>query len=119
QVFHDVVPLPDGEGAAVGRCLEFADGGVVDADGLGEVADQGPEELLAGADGGPFDHRPEGVQVVGDRGGRRPAHAGGGRARVGGKGAVGGEEGGGGGQHPAARVPDPPPAGAAGGRRLS
>src|SRR5262249_36646756 len=62
----------DGEGAAVRRVLEFADGGVGDRDGLGQMADEGPEELLADAGGGPFDHRPQRVQVVGYRGGGRP-----------------------------------------------
>jgi hypothetical protein len=45
--------------------LEFADADVGDADGLGYVADQGPEELPAGAGGGSLDHCAEGVQVVG------------------------------------------------------
>src|SRR5262249_31328165 len=64
--------FPDREGAAPRQALELADGGVVDVDGLGEVADEGPEELLAGAAGGPLDHCPEGVQVVGHHGGGRP-----------------------------------------------
>jgi hypothetical protein len=52
--------------------LEFADAGVVDVDGLGEMADEGPEELPADAGRGPLDHRPEGVQVVGYLGDGRP-----------------------------------------------
>jgi hypothetical protein len=64
--------IPQGDSAAEPGALEFADADVVDVGGLGQVADEGPEELLAGAAGGPLDHRPEGVQVVGYHGVGRP-----------------------------------------------
>jgi hypothetical protein len=69
---HDMVIIPQSEGAGERGGLEFADTDVVDVDGLGQVADVGPKELLAGAARGPLDHRPEGVQVVGHNGDGRP-----------------------------------------------
>jgi hypothetical protein len=69
---HDMVVVPKGEDAAELGLFEFGDADVVDVDGLGQVADEGPEELLAGTAGGPLDHRPEGVQVVGHHGDGRP-----------------------------------------------
>src|SRR5262249_43937287 len=71
QVFDDVVALPEGKGAAVRRVLEFADAGVGNSDGLGQMAGEGTEELLADAGRGPFNHGTESVQVVGHRGGGR------------------------------------------------
>ncbi len=78
EVVRDVVALPEGEGADVRRGLgEFGDDRVVDVDSLGQMADQGSKELLAGAAGCPFDDRVQGAEVVAPRGGgRRPARAG-------------------------------------------
>src|SRR5262249_10339341 len=74
--FPYVVALPDGEDTAVRRGLKFANGGVRDSDRLGQVTHKRPEELLASAAGGPFDHRAEGVQVVRYHAGRRLRRAG-------------------------------------------
>ena len=83
EVVRESVALPEGEGADVRRGLgEFSNYGVVDIDGLGQMADEGAEELLANAGGGPFNHCPKRVQVVGRRGGRHPVRPGRCRARL-------------------------------------
>src|SRR5262245_5197575 len=69
DVVRDRVPRPERQGpdpgADVGDC---GDHGVGYAHGFGHVADQGPDELPAGAGGGPLDHRSQGAEVVGHRG---------------------------------------------------
>jgi len=66
EIVRDPVAVPKAERADVRWGLgEFRDDGVADADGLGEMTNQGPKELLAGAGGRSFNHRAQGSEVVG------------------------------------------------------
>src|SRR5262245_37398067 len=65
DVVTNPIPCPEGEGAGLELVLdELGDEGVVHVEGRGEMADQGLEELLAGAAGSPFDDRAEGGDVI-------------------------------------------------------
>ena len=60
EVGDDPVALPKGQCANVRRSLrKIGDDGVTDVDGLGQMADQRLEKLLARAGGRPFDDRSE------------------------------------------------------------
>src|SRR5262249_30754014 len=66
EIGRDPVSFPEGQGPDVRRAFgEIGDDGVGDAHGLGEVPDQGLEELLTGAPRGPLNHPLEGAQPVG------------------------------------------------------